>query len=157
MAAAKRKTRRCCWPICTAGSIIREHSSPYLLVNNGQSTVVSRLSRPRSYIRDVRRGPTPGPATRAVPGQIDEGFSLEFSPLLSLDGRLIDATIKCDIDQVEKLFPVTVDVPTAAAPRQRAQIELPQIARCRFHERFRWPADQVLLVSLGMVPMPAAR
>jgi hypothetical protein len=89
-----------------------------------------------------------------VPGQIDEGFSLEFSPLLSLDDQTIDATIKCDIDQLEKVIPVTVDVPTNVAPRQRAQIEQPQITRCRFHERFRWPTDKVLLVGLGMVPMP---
>jgi hypothetical protein len=35
------------------------------------------------------------------------------------------------------------------------RIELPQVASFRFHERFRWPSDKVLLVSLGMVPLPA--
>ena len=30
----------------------REHGSPHLLVNNGQSTVVSMM-RPRTYVRDV--------------------------------------------------------------------------------------------------------
>jgi hypothetical protein len=131
----------------------REHSSPYLMVNNGQSTVVSAFHG-RSYIREVAARPNVWPGFERVPGQIDEGFSLEFSPLLSLDDQTIDATIKCDIDQLEKVIPVTVDVPTAVAPRQRAQIEQPQITRCRFHERFRWPSDKVLLVGLGMVPMP---
>ena len=62
--------------------------------------------------------------------------------------------IKCDIDQVEKMVPVMVDVPTSVAPRQRTKIEVPQIAHFRFHERFRWPVDQVLLVDMGMVAVP---
>ena len=34
------------------------------------------------------------------------------------------------------------------------QLEVPQLLHNRFHERFRWPVDQVLLVSLGMVAIP---
>jgi hypothetical protein len=131
----------------------REHSSPYLLVNNGQSTLVSAV-RGRAYTRDVLPRTDAWPGFEGRPGQIDEGFSLEFSPLMSVDGRTIDAAIKCDIDQVEKMASVMVDVPTPAAPRQRAKIDVPQIAHFRFHERFRWPVDQVLLVGMGMVAMP---
>ena len=40
----------------------REHSSPHLLVNNGQATVVSCL-RPRAYVRDVTLRPDICPAT----------------------------------------------------------------------------------------------
>ena len=47
-----------------------------------------------------------------------------------------------------------LDVPTADVPRQRAKIDVPQMTHFRFHERFRWPADQVLLVSMGMVALP---
>jgi hypothetical protein len=61
--------------------------------------------------------------------------------------------IKCNIDQVEKMIPVELDTPTAAAPRQRTPIQVPQISQFRFQERFRWPADQVLLVGMGVVPM----
>lgn len=131
----------------------REHSSPHLLVNNGQSTVVSS-TRARAYTRDVVPRPEVWPGYEARPGQIDEGFSMEFSPLMSLDRKTIDAVIKCDIDQVEKTSSVMVDVPTAAAPRQRAKIDVPQITHFRFHERFRWPVDQVLLVGMGMVALP---
>jgi hypothetical protein len=131
----------------------REHSSPHLLVNNGQSTVVSRL-RPRSYIRDVTLRPEVFPGFEAQTGQIDEGFSFEFSPLLSVDRRLIDAAIKCDIDQVEKMVPVIMELPTAASPRQRTKIEVPQMSHFRFHERFRWPIDQVLVIGMGMVAPP---
>jgi hypothetical protein len=131
----------------------REHSSPHLMVNNGQSTVVSAI-RGRTYMQDVALRSDVWPGFEAEMGQIDEGFSLDFSPLLSANRQMIDATIKCSIDQVEKMVPVMLDVPTAAAPRQRTKIEVPQMIHFRFHERFRWPVDQVLLVGMGMVALP---
>jgi len=131
----------------------REHSSPHMMVNNGQSSVVSTL-RSRTYVQSVDLRPEVWPGYQVQPGQIDEGFSLEFNPLLSADQRMIDATLKCNIDQVEKMVPVMIDVPTPVAPRQRAKIEVPQISQFRFHERFRWPVGQVLLVGMGMVALP---
>ena len=83
-----------------------------------------------------------------------EGFALDFSPLLSIDRRMIDATIKCEIDQVEKMIPVMVEVATPSSPRQRTKIESPQMSHYRFHERFRWPLEQVLVVGVGMVALP---
>lgn len=137
-------------------SDFRLHSSPHLLVNNGQSIVVSTI-RPRPYVKGVtlRGGTWPGYEPRM--SQIDEGFSLEFSPLLSLDGRTVDAIVKLRLTQVEKMVPVVLEVPTAVAPRQRTQIEVPQITMADLHERFRWPVDQVLLLSLGVVASPAPR
>ena len=40
------KTPPCCWPNCSAAAITANTARPHLLVNNGQSTVVSML-RPR--------------------------------------------------------------------------------------------------------------
>jgi hypothetical protein len=131
----------------------REHNSPHLIVNHGQSTVVS-ATRARSYVRSVKPRPDAWPNFEPETALIDEGFSLEFSPLLSANGQSIDATIKCHIDQVEKLVPVFLDVPSPASPRQRAKIEVPQVSQFRFHERFRWPVDQVLVVEMGVVPLP---
>jgi hypothetical protein len=131
----------------------REHSSPHLMVNNGQSTMVSAM-RARTYMRDVLLRGDVWPGFEPELGQIDEGFALEFSPLLSTDRGMIDATIKCNIDQIEKMISVMIDGPTAVAPRQRTKIEVPQITHFRFHERFRWPVDQVLLVGMGMVALP---
>lgn len=134
----------------------REHSSPHLLVNNGQAATVS-ASRPRNYVQDIVLRPDAWPAFEPRLTQFDEGFSFELSPLLSLDGQLIDGVIKCNIDQVEKLVPVTLDVPSPVAPHQRTRVEVPQITHFRLHERFRWPVDQVLVVGLGVVatPVPA--
>ena len=134
----------------------REHSSPHLLVNNGQSSVIT-TTRPRNYVRNVATRPGAWPGFEPELGQIEEGFSLQFDPLLSLDGRSIDALIKCNVDQVERMIPVVLDVPTAVAPRQRTKIEVPQVTSCRLHERFRWPTDQVLLISLGVVASPSAK
>jgi hypothetical protein len=131
----------------------REHSSPYLMVNNGQSTVVSAM-RARPYTRDVTLRPDFPAGFEASAGQVEEGFAIDFSPLLSKDRRMIDATIKCEIDQIEKMFSVMVDVPTQASPRQRTKVESPQMSHYRLHERFRWPIDQVLLVGAGMVALP---
>lgn len=131
----------------------REHSSPQLLVNNGQSTVVAS-TRPRAYVKDLIARPGLWPGFQAEMGQLDEGFSLDFSPLLSRDQRMIDAAIKCNIDQVERLTSVVLEVPTPVAQNQRTQVEVPQMCQYRLHERFRWPAEQVLLVGLGMVATP---
>ncbi len=133
----------------------RPHSSDYLLVNNGQSTVVSSI-RGHTFIRDANPRPDAWQGYDEIRGQIDEGFSLEFNPLLSTDRRSVDAMIKCQIDQVEKLVPVMLEVPTQTSPRQRAKIEVPQMSNFRFAERFRWPVDQVLLLDLGVVAFPEA-
>jgi len=133
----------------------REHSAPHLLVANGQSAVVTQ-TRPRTYIQHVVPRPEVWPGYEVQQAQFDEGFSLELSPLLSLDGRTIDAVIHCQIDQLERLVPVMLDVPTPLSPRQRTKIEVPQVTHCRLHERFRWPTNQVLVVGLGVVANPVA-
>jgi hypothetical protein len=131
---------------------VQEHSTPHLMVNNGQSAIVAK-TRSRNYIKDVVLRANQFPGYEPQTAQLDEGFKLEFHPLLSLDGKVIDAILKCEIDQVEKLVPVDIDVSTSVS-RQQQRIEVPQAIAARLHERFHWPADQVLLISLGVVPTP---
>lgn len=131
----------------------REHSSPHLMVNHGQSTTVSAI-RPHTYIKDMLRRPDRWPGYEPEIAQFDEGFSLELSPLMSLDGRTIDAVVRCNIDQLERLVPVQVDMAPPNASRDRRKIDIPQITHCGLHERFRWPSDQVLVVGLGVVATP---
>jgi hypothetical protein len=131
----------------------REHNSPNLVIHNGQPHVLSRR-RPRNYIRLVRGQADAFPASQVEMAQIQEGYRLEFSPLVSLDGEMIDAVVKCDIDQVEKFVPIVAEVPNGIGQVQRLQIQVPQISSWRLHERFRWPEDQVLLLSCGVVATP---
>ena len=76
---------------------------------------------------------------------------MALSPLLSLDGRSLDMMLKCDIDQVERFIPVPIDAPTAGS---NLQVEIPQLSSWRLQERFRWPADHVLVLSCGVIAAP---
>ena len=86
--------------------------------------------------------------------QLQEGFTLQISPLLSQDERTIDAVLKCNIDQVEKLVSVAIDLPGFNGQMQRAEVQVPQVVSWRLHERFRWPTNQILLLSCGVVASP---
>ena len=132
-----------------------EHNSPNILIQNGQSYTITRTT-PRNYVRSVRLKPSTWPGYELEMGQMQEGYSLQISPLMSLDGTTIDAVLRCNIDQIEKLIPVPVDVPGLGGAAQRVQIQVPQIVSWRLHERFRWPANQVLLLSCGVVASPTS-
>jgi hypothetical protein len=131
----------------------REYNATQQLVNNGQSIVISTM-RPRSYIRGALATQLTWPGYQPEMGVIEEGFSLEFSPLLSLDLAAADAVVKLRLNQIEKMLPVKLDVPTAVAPNQRVEIDVPQMTMSNLHERFRWPTDRVLLLSMGVVATP---
>jgi hypothetical protein len=131
----------------------REHNPPHQLVGNGQSMVVSSM-RPRTYTKGIIQTQATWPGYQPEIGKVDEGFSLEFSPLLALDTRSVDAVIKLRLAQVEKMLPVKLEVPTSIAPNQQTEIQIPQMTMIQLHERFRWPTDQVLLLSLGVVATP---
>ena len=62
--------------------------------------------------------------------------------------------MKLRLNQVEKMLPVKLDLPTTVAPNQRVQVDVPQMTSSNLHERFRWPTDKVLLLSMGVVATP---
>ena len=131
----------------------REHNPPHQMVKNGESLVVSTM-RQRPYTKGIIRTQQTWPGYQPELGQLDEGFSLEFSPLLSLDTKTVDAVIKLRLAQVEKMLSVKLEVPSNIAPNQRAECQVPQMTMVQLHERFRWPTDQVLLLSMGVVATP---
>jgi len=134
----------------------REHNPPHQMVQNGQSLVISTM-RPRTYTKGIIRTQQTWPGYQPEMGQLDEGFSLEFSPLMAMDTRTVDAVIKLRLAQVEKMLPVKLEVPSNIAPNQRVECQVPQMTMVQLHERFRWPADQVLLLSMGVVATPGPR
>src|SRR4029077_9693672 len=121
--------------------------------NNGQSIVLSTM-RPRSYIRGAAITQTAWPGYQPEMGTIEEGFSLEFSPLLALDLTSAETVVKLKLNQVERMLPVKLDLPTTVAPNQRVQVDVPQMTSSNLHERFRWPTVKVLLLSMGVVATP---
>ncbi len=133
----------------------REHSAPNLVIHNGQSHSLAKR-QPRTYIRSLRPRANGWPGYEPEPGTIEEGYDVLLSPLMSRAGDAVDAVIKCQVDQVERFVPVSVDLPVGSGQTQRYQIEVPQLVSWRLHERFRWPADDVLLLSCGVVAAPGA-
>jgi hypothetical protein len=131
----------------------REYNSAGQLISNGQSVLVSTM-RPRPYIKGIVPTAQAWPGYQPEMGQLEEGFALEFSPLLSLDLTSADAIVKLRLHQVEKMLPVKLDLPTVVTPNQRVQVEVPQMTTANLHERFRWPTDKVLLLSMGVVATP---
>ena len=135
----------------------RQHSGGRLTNHDGQSFTLDK-TRPVQFIRNLRWTPNQTPNFQPLMTSLNEGYRLQLSCLTSVDNQSIEATIKCDVDQVEKLSNVRVDVPTAAGT-QPMNLQIPQLVSWRLHERFRWPSDQVLVLSCGVVasPEPEAR
>ncbi len=136
---------------------VRELQAVNISLVNGQTQTLEQL-RSRNYLREYQQNTaTSWPPYTPVSDEILEGYKLQVSPLMSMDGRSVDLMLKCDIDQVERLNNVSIDLPMPASLPQSVQIEVPQVVSWRLHERFRWPADQVLLLSCGVVAAPAAQ
>ena len=108
----------------------------------------------RDRFRDVCAGRNRGLGLfETEVGQVEEGYTLQLSPLVETNESAIDAVLKCNVDQVEKFVPVNMEVPSRAGT-QRVQLQVPQLVSWRLHERFRWSTDQVLVLSCGVVATP---
>ncbi len=132
---------------------VREVQAIDLITHNGQSQKLAS-TRGRNYVQNIRPAPTGWPPYEPQTGEVQEGYQIEISPLLSVDRRAIDCLIKVDIDQVDKLVPVDLDLPLPSGEMYRARIDVPQVVSWRLKERFRWPSDMVLLLSCGVVASP---
>ncbi len=120
---------------------------------NGQTEQLSSI-RGRNYVRNVRQALNGWPPYEPETGEVQEGYKLSISPLLSTDGRVIDCVVEANIDQVDKLNPVDLELPLPNNQVHKTRIDVPQVVSWRLHERFRWPADTVLLLSCGVVASP---
>lgn len=124
-----------------------------LITHNGQTQKLAS-TRGRNYIRNVKPAATGWPPYEPETGEIQEGYRLQISPLLSVDGTVIDCLIKAEIDQVDKLKHVELDLPLPNNQVHRTKIDVPQMVSWRLNELFRWPSDMVLLLSCGVVASP---
>lgn len=132
---------------------VREIQAVDMITHNGQTEKLAS-TRGRNYVQNIRQAPTGWPPYEPQTGEVQEGFKIEMSPLLSIDRQAIDCVIRADIDQVDKLVPVDLDLPLPSGEMYRARIEVPQVVSWRLNERFRWPTDMVLLLSCGVVASP---
>ncbi|MDA8743638.1 hypothetical protein N9N28_03290 [Rubripirellula amarantea] len=124
-----------------------------LTLYNGQTEKLAS-TRGRNYVQNVRPAPNAWPPYEPETGEVQEGYRLSLSPLLSTDGRAIDCVIEAEIDQVDKLNHVDLELPLPNNQIHKTRIDVPQVVSWRLHERFRWPSDMVLLLSCGVVASP---
>lgn len=125
-------------------------TGPVLAGNGVPAMLVGGRKQP--YVQDVAPRLDAWPGWTTLAASCDEGFALDVQPLMTLDGVGVEAVVRCRIDQIERLVPVSLAAPIAGG--QRVRVEVPQVAAVRVGERFRWPANQVLLIGLGLVPWP---
>ncbi len=130
----------------------QERTNADLVVTDGQPYELSQR-RPVTFTRSVSASQT-GAGYTPLNSQIAEGFTVDISALSSLDGRSIEAIIGCDIDQIEKMNRVSVDLPGIGGQTQPFELQIPQMVSWSVKERFRWPSDQVLVLSCGVVATP---
>ena len=133
----------------------REHNAPNLLLQNGQQETITRI-QPQKYVKSINLHQDILAGYQLESGEVPNGFTLQLTPLLSLDANTVDAVIKAEVTQVEKLEPISIEVPSPTNVPQRVEIQIPRMSGWRLHERFRWPVDKVLLVSRGVVATPSA-
>jgi len=134
----------------------KRHSGGRVASPDGQTFVMSKSS-PVSFIQALKWTPDQIPNYQPKTETINEGYRLALSCLTSLDNRTIEAIIHCDVDQVEKMTPVKVDLPAPGGTLTQLDLNVPQLVSWRLNERIRWPADQVLLVSCGIVASPESK
>ncbi len=134
----------------------KRHSGGRVASPDGQTFVLEK-STPVPYIQALQWTPDQIPNYQPKTETINEGYRLALSCLTSLDNRTIEAIIDCDVDQVEKLTPVKIDLPAPGGALTQLDLKVPQLVSWRLNERIRWPADQVLLLSCGIVASPESK
>lgn len=132
----------------------QRHIEGILKHHDGQPVELSNR-QPVQFLQRIRWLPGQYPGFEPILTTVNEGYTLRINSLSDLDGVGIEASIECDVDQVEKLTPVNVDIPAVpGGSAGRMTIQVPQTVNWRVRERFRWPGDQVLLLSCGVVANP---
>ena len=129
----------------------QEHGNARLVHHDGQPIRVEKY-KPLQFVQSIRWTPNQVPGYQPQLKTINEGYALELASLTSLDGKTIEATVECSVDQVEKLRSVKIAIPSAEnTTGAQVNLQIPQMVSWEIKERFRWPNDQVLVLSCGVV------
>ena len=132
----------------------KQHSGGRLTNHDGQAFVMGK-TKPVQFVRSLKWIANQTPNYQPQLTSVDEGYQLSISSLSCLNTNSIEAVIKCECDQVERLSSVKVNVPGGNIGSETINLQIPQLVSWRVHERFRWASDQVLLLSAGVVATPA--
>lgn len=135
-------------------SDFKEHC-PNTAFYNGQIINASSKQQ-RAYAKSLKPAVQGSVSTyNTEQGVIEEGYDISLAVLGDSDNARAVIKLKCKVTQLEKLHSVVVSTGSGSLS-QRIPLETPQIASFEVDEFLAWPKDKVLLLDLGMVPMPAA-
>ena len=126
---------------------------PSVFIPSGRTEILTR-TRPVNFVQGIVANPANPGAAMPANDSVNEGFALEISALKAVEGDSMEAVVKVHVNQLEKLQNVPIDLANPFGQPQRTQIQVPQMVNWRIHERFKWPANQVLVLSCGVVATP---
>jgi hypothetical protein len=133
------------------------HQNFKVLVNqqyemiNGQTLKVETTIA-RSYTGGLQRESAVGLGFQPRAEQLDEGFSLRLSPLLTFDGDALDAAIELTANTVRTYHRTRVIAPREIGPNE-IPLDIPEVSETRLNQTVKdWPLGQTLLISAGIHP-----
>jgi hypothetical protein len=133
------------------------HQGFKLLVNqkyemiNGQTLKVE-TTMARSFSGGMQRESAAGLGYQPKAEQLDEGFTLRLSPLLTFDGDALDAAIELTSNTVRNLHRTRISAPSQVGASELV-IDVPEVSETRLNQTVKdWPLGQTLLVSGGIQP-----
>ena len=91
------------------------------------------------------------PSNGYVPN-LEEGFTLRLSPLLTFDGDSLDAAIELTANTVRTLHRTRVSAPSQVGASELS-VDIPEVSETRLNQTVKdWPLGQTLLISGGIHP-----
>jgi hypothetical protein len=133
------------------------HQGFKLLVNqkyemiNGQTLKVETTIA-RSFTGGMQRDSGVGLGYQPKAEQLDEGFTLRLSPLLTYEGDALDAAIELTANTVRSLHRTRVIAPRELGPSEMS-LDVPEVSETRLNQTVKeWPLGQTLLISAGIQP-----
>jgi len=118
---------------------------------NGQTFKVKSLE-PKGYTGGMARESANGLGYQPKSEQLNEGVTLQISPLLTYDGDAVDAAIDLSANTVKSLHRTKVIAPREIGPAE-ITIDVPEVVESRLNQTVKgWPLGQTLLISAGIQP-----
>jgi hypothetical protein len=118
---------------------------------NGQTLKVE-TTVPRSFNGGMQRESAVGIGYQPRAEQLEEGFTLKISPLLTFDGDTLDAAIELSANTVRTYHRTRVLAPSQIGASE-ITVDVPEVSETRINQTVKdWPLGQSLLISAGIQP-----
>jgi hypothetical protein len=118
---------------------------------NGQTLKVE-TTVPRTFNGGMQRESAVGIGYQPKAEQLEEGFTLKISPLLTFDGDTLDAAIELSANTVRTYHRTRILAPSQIGASE-VVVDVPEVSETRINQTVKdWPLGQSLLISAGIQP-----